>query len=62
MSTYMDKYIKEANNIRADLLEKFYYAFLHETGLCPSEVMLVQEMTKDKLGYKFYFVKRDEEE
>ena len=62
MSTFMDKYIDTVNNIKAEWLEKFYPAFLYETGLKLSEAVLVEKKTKDKMGYIIYFEKRDKEE
>ena len=52
----IDKIIKEINNNKLKILEAFATAYLSETGLMPSQVVMC-EQTKDNV-HKIWFEKK----
>ena len=49
----IDKVIKEIGSKRAKILDDFARAYLAETGLKPSEVVLIEHQKEDKVMWFF---------
>lgn len=57
--TELEKAILQAMKTRSGMFDSLILAFMEETGLKPSEIMLVEK--QDETGVKFYYAKRKDD-
>lgn len=50
--------LKEIEETRVHLLNEFAKAYLAETGLLPSDVMLCTQFDEKSMSYRFWFEKK----